>query len=535
MVDDDGARGGGDNTEEQQEKTTPLINIEPSVDDLNLPKDPGLLKPTDSSTTNKTGTLPKTKKSSSRSNSPQTRSQGAVRQLTPLEVERKTEDQLNRLSELQEIQQLVQDSSQWSVGLIEEVRAQVDDLTRLIAADHEVLTLMWSLEVDECPYFKNKVSSQAIKLGYKLRRDLARLKDKFAPPLQPTAQVCSAAQVDSKLPDISLPHFSGTYSEWPNFRDMFESMILREGRLPRVQKLHYLRNCLSGEPAQIVSSFELRDSSFDPAWKALSSRYENKRLVIQSHLDRLLNMAPITQRTSEALNRVATVSTDAKRNLEALEVGERLGDMLLVHLTVRTFDRITREAWESSLGTSQDFPTFAQVEQFLQTKARALERVEESSSSKPHHAQHSATSKGSGSKRGAHTASKTAQNSSQPAQSASDSAPSSQKTQPCSTSAQPSKTTSFAQGPTAHACDYCKADHFVVACPHFRKLPVHMRMDFVESRKLCYNCLGRHGVRSCKSSHRCKTCNAQHHTMLHGYKPGDTSDPKMLSSSDSTD
>lgn len=44
-----------------------------------------------------------------------------------------------------------------------------------------------------------------------------------------------------KLPKISLPTFSGKYSEWTSFRDIFLSLVHNNPVLDDVQRLHYLK------------------------------------------------------------------------------------------------------------------------------------------------------------------------------------------------------------------------------------------------------------------------------------------------------
>ncbi|XP_071571137.1 uncharacterized protein [Temnothorax nylanderi] len=151
---------------------------------------------------------------------------------------------------------------------------------------------------------------------------------------------------------------------------------------------------------------------------------------------------------------------------------------MLVHHVSRFLDSDTREAWETSLGASQEFPKFELLMEFLTAKARALERVEAANAqSKP--TQRKAT---------AHHAS-------------------SKPTTP-SSSANQSK-------PAPYACDMCNANHFIVTCEKFRQLTPAQRKGIAETKRLCYNCLGRHNARACRSTQGCKTCSARHHTMLH--------------------
>lgn len=50
-----------------------------------------------------------------------------------------------------------------------------------------------------------------------------------------------------KLADIEIPKFSGDYLEWTIFLDLFQSAIDQNTRLPKVQKLYYLKTKLIGE------------------------------------------------------------------------------------------------------------------------------------------------------------------------------------------------------------------------------------------------------------------------------------------------
>ncbi|XP_026481973.1 uncharacterized protein LOC113389132 [Ctenocephalides felis] len=51
-------------------------------------------------------------------------------------------------------------------------------------------------------------------------------------------------QVNIKLPDINLPKFSGNYSEWNSFIDIYNSLIHNNEQLSDVQRLHYLKGTL---------------------------------------------------------------------------------------------------------------------------------------------------------------------------------------------------------------------------------------------------------------------------------------------------
>ncbi|XP_029174737.1 uncharacterized protein LOC114943315 [Nylanderia fulva] len=55
-----------------------------------------------------------------------------------------------------------------------------------------------------------------------------------------------------------------------------------------------------------------------------------------------------------------------------------------------------------------------------------------------------------------------------------------------------------------------------MACRDFKAKTVNERKAFIETSKRCYNCLGNHFLSRCQSKKNCLTCDARHHTMLHG-------------------
>lgn len=65
-------------------------------------------------------------------------------------------------------------------------------------------------------------------------------------------------------------------------------------------------------------------------------------------------------------------------------------------------------------------------------------------------------------------------------------------------------------------CPLCHKDHNLSKCEAFLKLSIQKRMDFVKGNNVCFNCLTQfHGLKSCKSKFRCRTCKKPHHSLLH--------------------
>jgi hypothetical protein len=73
---------------------------------------------------------------------------------------------------------------------------------------------------------------------------------------------------------------------------------------------------------------------------------------------------------------------------------------------------------------------------------------------------------------------------------------------------------SFSYGNTI-ICAFCGAAHTNFSCETFRnRSPIERRQDVLRL-KLCFNCLGHHLMKECKSTRTCRTCGRKHNTLLH--------------------
>lgn len=81
-------------------------------------------------------------------------------------------------------------------------------------------------------------------------------------------------------------------------------------------------------------------------------------------------------------------------------------------------------------------------------------------------------------------------------------------------------------------CPFCqKKDHKISNCKEFCKLDHNNRHNFVQTNKLCFNCLGiNHSADVCRILARCRICKHKHHSLLH---PKPTSEP-IASTSNAT-
>lgn len=109
------------------------------------------------------------------------------------------------------------------------------------------------------------------------------------------------------------------------------------------------------------------------AWEELTARYDNKRVLLAAHMRALLISPPANKTLVPEIKRLITVVNQASRSFKSLERQvDQWGDWF-VHLLVEKLDASTRLLWESSLNSTQDFPRFGKLIDFLQNRVRRLE------------------------------------------------------------------------------------------------------------------------------------------------------------------
>lgn len=281
----------------------------------------------------------------------------------------------------------------------------------------------------------------------------------------------SSASHSRRLPRIDLPNFNGDYSQWHHFKDLFASMINANAELSAVEKLHYLKMSLSDEPATLLKSIEISSNGFTRAWDTLIARYDNKRILIEAQLSALFSIRKAKSECSSEVKRLLCELKEAIGALATLGCPVQHWDLILIFMTVRQLDVESVKEWEKSLGASSEAPSFADFEKFLLGRILTLEAFERTTTSrKPQQAN---SSRSFGNAR-IHTA-----------------AVSEQK------------------------CALCSSSHYISSCPKYLGKTLDQRREVVISKNLCFNCLGPHQLKACRSAKRCRFCRKPHHSTLH--------------------
>ncbi|XP_058828273.1 uncharacterized protein LOC131688138 [Topomyia yanbarensis] len=288
-------------------------------------------------------------------------------------------------------------------------------------------------------------------------------------PVESTNQQGSSlSMMRVKLPELKLPTFGGHLRDWITFRDTFKNLISDNAQLTEIDKFTYLRTSLSGEALQEIGSIELSVANYSIAWKSLESRYENKKLLVKSHLDALLSIEPMERESFESLNHVIN---DFDKHLQMLhKLGENTFEWstILAHILASKLDTTTLRLWETE-HRSREVPRYTAMLEFLKNHCIVLQSVTPERSSSQQH-----------------------------------------------DSKKKSRAFNSYAGSTQIACPFCgEPQHQSFQCKKFKSMKMEERRNAVKTGRLCFNCLSRgHISKSCSRS-SCRLCGQRHHTMLH--------------------
>lgn len=305
----------------------------------------------------------------------------------------------------------------------------------------------------------------------------ATMTDMLEGPTQTLHNSFSQEHDDIKLPKINIPQFTGNYQDWTSFHDLFVSLIHNKEKVAKVNKLHYLKSYLTGEPEQLLKHLSVTEENYDIAWSTLKNRYNNKRIIVNSILNRLMNQKKMHNPTAKSIRELLDTTVECLNQLKTQNVDCSSWDALIIYIIVTKMDTDSHKEWEEEISTLniQELPKFSKLQSFLEKRFRVLEMMQSSTATNKHNpnqASHSNILK--------------------------------------------SKTFHVAQENKESKCIFCKQNHYLYQCKEFQQLRDAKKTEFVKNNRVCFNCLIQgHPVRFCKHKSSCHKCGKRHHSLLH--------------------
>ncbi|XP_055590249.1 uncharacterized protein LOC129742374 [Uranotaenia lowii] len=276
-----------------------------------------------------------------------------------------------------------------------------------------------------------------------------------------------------RLPQIKLQTFNGNIEEWLSFRDLYMSLIHWKTDLPEVEKFHYLKGCLQGEPKALIDPIKITKTNYQIAWDLLLKRYNNSKLLRKRQVQGLFQLPSLSKESVSDLQVLLEGFERIVQTLDQIIQPEDYKDLLLVHLLSSRLDPATRRGWkESSAAKDQD--VVQDLTEFLRRRVRVLESL--------------------------------------PAKVVE---PKSVQPQSVSRYKQFTKGSFSSIQSSGRACVACNEDHPLFRCQAFQRMKIDDREGLLRSHSLCRNCFSKsHKAKECKSRYSCRHCKGRHHSLV---------------------
>ena len=290
-----------------------------------------------------------------------------------------------------------------------------------------------------------------------------------------------------KLKPVELPRFAGSIRDYPRFKKDFQRQVLPH--TSPESAAFTLRQCLSREVQEKVA---LVDDDVDKMLQKLEEEYGDPSLTTDLIVSEIKNYD--VQGKRERLVKFIDIVEKGYYDLSRLGLDSELSNTIVVGIIETKLPEETRQKWvdrvcsdDSKVDMRNKFPSLLK---FLQEVRRSMKymstelREPKACIKSTSHPSSSTPSTGNKSTTGILN----------------------------------SQTIPTRQN-TNWSCQACgQGRHGLAKCSQYQRMNVEDRWDVARKAGVCFQCLGPHLARQCKSK-TCPTCHQPHHSSLHRRSP----------------
>lgn len=173
-------------------------------------------------------------------------------------------------------------------------------------------------------------------------------------------------------PKTELPYFNGDFQAWKSFSNIYTAAVHNNQGISGLQKLQFLKSRLIGDAAGLLEHVPLAEENYRWAWKLLTDRFGNVRMLVNEQL-RILMSQPNAVETAESLRALLKTTSECVKALKSLHVPTKEWSPILVFIVAQRLPSDTRQFWEQSLSKSE-LPAFQDMQEFLDNRCFTLDQ-----------------------------------------------------------------------------------------------------------------------------------------------------------------
>lgn len=215
----------------------------------------------------------------------------------------------------------------------------------------------------------------------------------------------------------------------------------------------------------MIKHLPLNSASLAKAWEMLTKRYDNERAIINANLKRLFDLPILKPDSSDGLKLMLNTINECIAAINSFNIQTDTWDAILIFLLSMRLDSNNITHWEERIQAQKTIPRLDEFLKFLEIRINIFETTT------------------------------SLQNIPKPLI---------EKKQRVLLNSEATK-----------KCTICHGNHFAYTCFQLNNKINEEKIEFIQSKGLCINCLHAHDVNNCISRFSCKICNERHNSVLH--------------------
>ena len=311
------------------------------------------------------------------------------------------------------------------------------------------------------------------------------------------------------VPQIQLPLFNGSSSEWPRWIGLFKTLIHNQEYLSDAEKMAHLQSSVTGLARQLIEGMLFDGSHYQTALETLMRRFGRERDIVRANLAAIFTAPPVRHMDVAGLEKYHAAVHCAVKVLQNMGFS---GDLQSTENLRRAVDKLPaelRREWGKAVVemepahpsmvsfsdwldkqvriglNSDDRPTYSDQQDEPRQRDRGRSHRRESRDTSPRDTRQASVMSAAG--------------------------PDSRASSAARTNRQ--------RGAVSAMCA-CEQRHTTLStCPAYMEKNEDDRARFIAESGRCFSCLGLgHRSRNCSSVSRCRKngCSGRHHPTLHG-------------------
>ena len=250
--------------------------------------------------------------------------------------------------------------------LLHQHKEQLHDIKYELGRVSDDILTMDLNDSHDLPVLQAKLEKDVFDCGLKLKKLIV---SHSAPAITPPA---STTNEDVKQPKLDVPIFDGQLLNWYTFWEQFQISVHDRPSLSDAEKLVYLRSALKDGTAKgMIEGLFHSGEEYAEAVSTLKTRYDRPRLLHQTHICLIMEIAILKKGTGKELRRPHNMVQQRLRALSLMDY-EPSGPFI-TSITGLKLDPTTLFEWQKSSQSHTEVPHYKHILEFLNLRAQASE------------------------------------------------------------------------------------------------------------------------------------------------------------------